>query len=450
MKTPTATIPSWVRPQFEAFERGLNGAAARPLHTLRKEALERFGTLGLPTTKNEEWKYTNIARLARTDYQLAGDSSGTPLVEGDLEPFAVPGFSGRRLVFCDGRFVPSLSADIADVRGVSIAPLASVLGDTDSSVGKLVSEHLGEVARFDDDSFVALNTAFLRDGVVLHVEKGVRLESPLELFFLMGEHAAPTATHNRLLVVLEEGSSATILETCAGMGASEYFVSSVAEVVVRENASLTHVKIQRESGSAVHVASIAASLARDSRYTHFNYSFGGALVRNDIAPVLNGENIEANLYGVSILNAEQHVDNHTVIDHAQPNSVSNELYKGVYGDRSNGVFSGTIIVREDAQKTNAFQSNQSLLLADTATVETKPQLKIWADDVKCSHGATVGQLDENALFYLRARGIPLHEAKNMLIRAFANDVAEKLPDEALHQYLDRLVFEKLAETLPRS
>ncbi|MHC4549923.1 MAG: Fe-S cluster assembly protein SufD [Planctomycetota bacterium] len=403
---------------FEALEREGGGA----LHALRKRALARFEELGLPTTKQEEWRFTNVAPLAKEPFPL-----GRPTTNGiaDVDRLALaPG-----LVFVDGHFRADLSTVPEGVR-------ASSLGEALRTDGDFVQRHLGP---YEDRPFVALNTAFLEDGAFLHVPRGVVLAEPLHVLFV----GTDKACHPRNLYVVEESAAAAVVEAYVSLGDAAHLTNTVSEAAVRANGALEHYQLQLENERAYHVATLLAHQERDSRFTSHSHTLGGALTRNDVTVALDGEGGLCTLNGLILTRGVQHADNHTWIQHRKPHCESHELYKGVLADRSSGVFSGHIHVYPDAQKTDAFQASANLLLSDEAVVDAKPQLEIYADDVKCSHGSTTGQVDPQALFYLRTRGIQPERARNMLIRAFAGEVTERLGVAAARERVERLLTERL-------
>ena len=408
-----------------AFETVTRERGSDSLQEARRDALRDFRELGLPTTKQEEWRFTNVAPIAEGNFTL-GRPTTNGVTGADVEKVALaPG-----LVFVDGHFRADLSTVPA---GVRVGSLATSLDD------EIVRTWLGSQASTGERAFVALNTALVEDGAFLHLPKGTVIEEPLHVLFVGTRHAA----YPRNLYVLEESASATIVETYVSHGEDKHFTNSVTEIAVGANASLNHYRLQLESDRACHVATTHASQARDSRFTANAVTIGGALTRNDIVATLDDEGALCTLNGIFLTKGAQHVDNHTWIEHRKPHCESHELYKGILDDRSSGVFSGYIHVFEDAQKTDAYQSSANLLLSDEATVDSQPQLEIYADDVKCSHGSTIGQMDKDALFYLRARGIPEKRARNMLIHAFAHDVTDRIEVVAARERLDRVLAEQL-------
>ncbi len=434
----------WHVRNFEALA-SANGVT--PLRDIRQGAFERFREMGFPTLKHEDWKYTNVAPLSRRSFVRA--SGGATITLEDLDGL-LPPVSGPRLIFVNGAFSGELSsADTVD--GLTVSPLSSVLdGGGDGADRDAVEKHLSKYANLDEKAFVALNTAFLEDAAFVRVARNVSVEESVHIVFVTTDADLPAdeglAVHPRVLVVAESGSELTVIESHIGLGGGLRFSNPVSEVVVMENARVDHFKVQLETDETYHVGSIHVEQARDSRYTSNSFMFGGLLIRNDIDPVLDGEGCESNLNGLFVLGDSQHCDTHTIIDHAKPHCNSNELYKGILAGKSRGVFSGRIIVRKDAQKTNAFQSNKNLLLSGDASVDSKPQLEIYADDVKCSHGATVGQIDTKALFYLRTRGIDEVSARTMLVRAFAIEILDPVRNRELATFLEDLLIRSLEKT----
>lgn len=445
------TIPlnsSWAL-QYKALEERLETRALPFFQATRKKAFQRFQELGFPTTKQEEWKYTNLSHLAKIPFQSCSQvrtvTSGITLEDSTLSHL-IKHLGQQRLVFLNGRFSPELSSPPTLSRAITICPMKDLLlgNSSPSDTNFIFEKYFSRYAGYDEHSFVALNTAFVSDGALVRITKGTVLADPLLLVFLTTNESIPVVSHPRVLVVAEENSQASIFEIYAGLGEETYFSNSVTELIVAENSLLNHCKLELETEHAFHIGSTSVHQEAKSYFTSHVFSFGGRLVRNELRPLLQGEGVETALYGLTILGANQHVDNTTVIDHAKPHGHSDELYKGIYGDKARGVFSGTIIVRPHAQKTNAIQSNKSILLSADAIVDSRPQLKIWADDVRCTHGATVGQLDEHALFYLRSRGIAEKQARKMLIEAFVKEVITTVKSEILQQELAKLVDGKLS------
>jgi Fe-S cluster assembly protein SufD len=399
---------------------------------LRKTAIACFGEIGLPNHRNEDWKFTSVAPIVNASFLLppAGRESSLAAYPEALvreEP-------GADLSVVNGNrpFVVASSWPLPD--GVRLLGLAEAL----RTCPDLVERHLGQHADYRHAPFVALNTAFWRDGPFLYVPPRVVLPAPIHLDTIVTavNEEGPYLWYRRCLLLLDRCSQATVVEEMSGIRAP-YMTNSVTEIVLGEGAQLDHYKLQQESRQAFHLATTQVVLARDSRFTTHFVGLGGQLVRNEVRVLFTGENSEATVNGLYRASGQQHMDNHTVIDHAQPHCASHELYKGILDGKAKGVFNGKIFVRQDAQKTDAKQTNQTLLLSDDATINTKPQLEIFADDVKCTHGATVGQLDAEALFYLRSRGIGLEQARALLTYAFGNDILGRIQVEALRRRLER-------------
>jgi Fe-S cluster assembly protein SufD len=427
-----ATTPEIERylAQYARTERNEPGWLA----SFRKNAIERFSETGFPTTRNEDWKYTDVRPLAQTAFAPAVFDPRVTVKA--LEQDALGGVSACRLVFVNGRYAPELSALDRLPRGVKVSRLAAAL----QADQEIVETHLARYAAWDRHAFVALNTALFEDGAFVHVGRGAVIEEPIHLLFVStGEGAA----HPRSLVIAEENSQATLIESYVGPDGGTYFTNAVTEIVCAQNAVLDHYKAGLESGQAFHIATMQAQIGRDAGFASHNITLDGGFVRNDIHAVLGGEGVEATLNGLYVLNGRQHVDNHMLVDHAMPHCASHELYKGIMDERATGVFHGKILVRQDAQKTDAKQTNQNLLLSEEAVINTRPQLMIYADDVRCTHGATVGQLDAQAIFYMRSRGIGPEEARAMLIRAFARDILDRVKVAPLREALEARLHKRL-------
>ena len=422
---------------FKTFEQSLNGKADTPLHQLRRQAIDQFAAQGFPTAQDEEWRYTSLAPLLQHAFQPA--PKGTSPTQADLTPWLFAGPQSPRLVLVDGRYAPELSTPGSLPQGAKLLNLENAL----QQMSDLVLSCLNHQVDGEHHALAALNTAFLQDGAFLYLPAGVEVEHPIHLLFLS---TAPTPVFSspRLLVIAEARSRATLVETCAGPQGRVYLTNALAEVVVGEDAHFEYCKIQQEGDAAFHLDHTRIHESCHSRFTAHSISLGARLSRNQMDTLLDGEGIESTLNGLYLAGGEQHLDHHTLIDHAQPHCSSHELYKGILGGRSTGVFRGRILVRPQAQKTDAYQANRNLLLSSEAEIDTRPQLEIYADDVKCSHGATVGQLDEEALFYLRARGLDTTQARGLLTRAFAGELLDRLPSQALREHLERLVADKLA------
>ena len=420
---------------LENFRR-LDGHAPGTLRALRERALARFTELGFPTIRLEDWKYTNVAPLAERAFHLADERA--PRGVEALAQRARLG-TGIELVFVNGRYAEALSS-------VGRLPSGAVIGSLDSALQRrpeLVEPHLGRYAPFDQapESLTALNTAFIRDGAFVYVPVGTAIDAPIHCLFLSLPADGPIVAHPRNLIVAGEGSRVTVVEQY--VGERTYWTNAVTEAVVAAGAQLTHYKVQRESADAFHVGSVAVEQAGESTYHSHAVSLGAVLARTDIATRLDAPGAACTFDGLYVATAAQHVDHHTTIDHRQPRGTSRELYKGILAERATGVFNGKVFVRPHAQQSDAEQMNKNLLLSDDAQIETKPQLEIFADDVKCSHGATIGQLDDDAIFYLRARGIDAAAARQMLIFAFANELVARIDVAPLRALLTSEIESRL-------
>ncbi len=420
------------------LERAQDARSNEPawLRTLRQSAIGAFRRTGFPTTRDEEWRFTSVAPIADTSFLPAPPAE---VSAQDVAPFLVPGLDGPALVFVDGRFAPRLSTLDTQVTGATCLSLADALSKRPAAL----EPFLGRSASVDGRAFTALNTASFEDGAFISVADGAVIEPAIQVLFLSTLTPQPAISHPRLLAVLGRNSQARIVEIFASLGASLGFTNAVAEFVVGEGAGLDHCRIQRESQTAFHIGQTQYRLDRSSRMSAHAMALGGLIARTDAVAVLGGEGADCTLNGLYLGGGVQLIDNHTEIDHARPHGTSRELYKGILDGRARGVFNGRIRVRPDAQKTDSKQTNKTLLLADDAQVNTKPQLEIFANDVKCTHGATVGQLDADALFFLRARGIGLEAARGMLIRAFLTDVTNRIGLDPLRAEIERLLAARL-------
>jgi len=423
---------------FAQFERSVNGRGAW-LNALRKNAFARFDELGFPTMRDEEWRFTNVAPIADIPFRAADPNPG-PLTISDISRYTVCEARCTQLVFLNGFYSQSLSTVKLLPKGVRVASLAGSL-ETDRAFIEPVLAHSASGLQ---NAFTALNTAFLADGAFVYLPPGTVLKDPIHLLFLSTGHAEPVMTAPRTLIVLGDGSQASIVESYAGLAGGQYFTNSVTELRIGANGSADHYKLQRESIDAFHIAATQVTQGRDSRYSSHSLSLGGALVRNNLNVVLDGPGADCELNGLYVTQGRQHVDNHTTIDHAKPNGTSRELYKGILDDASTGVFNGRILVRKDAQKTNARQTNKNLLLSKGAGINTTPQLEILADDVKCTHGATIGQLSEDELFYLRSRGIDRETARMLLTYAFASELLGAVKIKPIQCQIDLVLMNRLS------
>lgn len=416
-------------PEVEGFE---------TLKTLREKALQDHLVLGIPTTKDEEWKYTSLRNLSE---QYFTQSGRLPVTEEQMAPYTYGDLEQIRIVFINGHYDEGLTTSLSHVPGLTIKTLQCA-----SDTAPNLIENLGKFTKTEEFTFGALNTAKFLDGVVIHLAKNTVVETPIHVLNLTTADVnnATGISTPRILVLAETGSKATVLETYASIGTGATLSNAVVEVLVEANACIEHVKVTTESLDSTHIGLTNVMQERDSTYLHYNVILGGRLTRNDINIFLNGSNVHTRMDGVTILDGNQHADNHTRLDHAYPHCDSFEVYKHVLGGDSTGVFNGKIFVHQDAQKTDAKQTNQTLLMSPTATINSKPQLEIFADDVKCTHGATVGCLDQMPLFYLQTRGIPQKRAEAIMVYAFAAEVLERISNTTLRARLEELLYEKLA------
>jgi Fe-S cluster assembly protein SufD len=393
--------------------------------------------VGLPTNKSEEYRFTPITKNLQKNFTWTNKSTESSL--NSIQEFLIEGIEANVLVFVNGIYSKSLSKIISPE--VKIESLSEAF-HTD----KKVNEHFDKLVRSDADPFAALNTAFWQDGIFIRVPENTIVEKPILLLHINDATQKQVVAHTRLLIVIEKNARLSIIEKFDSIGSNAVFHTFTEEISVGENARLEYCKIQNDAGRSTQVANTNIHQSNSSKVNTFTLTMNGEIVRNNFTITIDGEHCESHFHGVYLLNGNTLADNHTVVDHKKPNSFSNEMYKGIMDGNSKGVFNGKIFVRPQAQKTNAFQSNRNILMSESATVNTKPQLEIWADDVKCSHGCTTGQLDDEALFYLQSRGIPYDSAKAMLLYAFALDVLAPIKNETLKSYLDKLISERLHTT----
>ena len=457
----------WYESSYDSIESGLNGSRGTFLHATRKAAYNTLTHIGLPDAQNEEWKYTPTRDFTDGNFEVSSISEIRDRIggiEGEaLLAHAVTDLDAHCFVSIDGVFAKSLSDSTEKLPDkISVYSISELMDGKceDSESVALFEKHFGEISSLETNSMCALNTTFTQDGVVVFVPKGVTVSKPIYIKHIssgMCTEASLDSSKNskssknivfpRVLLVAGENSSCSFIEQFITLDSTvSGYTASVTEVKVSEGAKVRHYLLGEDVNTAkndVRYSLVSAHQEKSSDFRTTSISLGGGIIRNEVTPTLGGSGAFTGMYGLSVLNGTQHVDNHTVLDHAEPHCESDERYKGIYNDTSKGVFCGTIIVRPDAQKTNAIQNNQGLLLSDKASLATKPQLKIWADDVKCTHGATVGQLDQDRLFYLRSRGIGEKDAKNLLVQAFAGDVTKEIADTALRQYVEERVIAKL-------
>jgi Fe-S cluster assembly protein SufD len=418
-----------------------NGSSA--LTPIERDAFNSFNTLGIPTVKNEEWKYTRISSVFNKQYAFNPESLSSSISEQDLDAIRFPGFEeANELVFVNGLYSSALST----IRSGNLTVL-SLEEATQNEYRDLVLHYLGHSGKYINDGLNALNTAFAAEGVFIHVKEGNIVEHPVYIYNIVDSKTANIFSQPRTLIYVAQNAQVIFAESYTTIGKAESFINQVTEVVVEQDALLEYYRIQNDSAHANQVNTTHIRQVGKSLVNTVTVSLDGGIVRNNLNIAMESEHSESHFYGLYFLKGNTHVDNHTVVDNVKPHCESNELYKGVVDDRATAVFNGKIFVQKDAQKTNAYQSNKNLLLSNEATVNTKPQLEIYADDVKCSHGCTVGQLDEEAFFYLRSRGVSEKAAKSLLIHAFAVEILEHIKPVKVRQYVDELIAKRLGVDL---
>ena len=419
---PEAKQPSWVFP-------------------IRKAAMTRFAEVGFPTVRDEDWRFTNVAPIAKLPFRPMPAAARENLKAADISGYSFTGLKASRLVFVNGQFSKELSTILPQAEGIKIGSLAAAL----SSDSELIEKHLARHAETGKNSFTALNTAFFQDGAFIYVPAGKTVAEPVHLFFVSTATEAGTATHPRNLIIAEKSSQATVIESYVSTVDAAYFTNAVTELVIGENAVVEHCKFQNESTDAYHIAAFHAHLGKNCNFIAHSIATGAKLSRHSIGMSLADTGVECVLNGLYLTRDEQLADHYMVVEHAKPHCNSHEYYNGILDGHSKGVFHGRILVRPDAQKTDAKQTNKNLLLSDDATIDTKPQLEIYADDVKCTHGATVGQLNDESIFYLRARGIGLEKARQMLIHAFAGEIIDRIRCAPAREEMDKIVWDRLEQ-----
>jgi Fe-S cluster assembly protein SufD len=434
--TPVAS-GSAVESYVEAFEEHSSNAGVPSwVQSMRRAAFDRFVSLGFPTTKNEDWHFTSPSPIADQDFVLLDAASGD-VRQDELAPFTFGAHDWHTMVFVNGRYAAELSDCGKLPKGVKLRDLTSAWTALPDVV-----DRVGKIASYDTHAFTALNAAFMHDGAVVVIPHDVVVDKPIHLVFVTDATAAKGMMHPRSLIMLGRHAKATVIESYVSTSDAMYLTNAVTEVSLADGATLTHYKMQREGARAFHVGTIEACQARDSHYISFSLATGGSLTRSNIYTTLDGEGAGATLNGLFMLDGQQHSDHQTQIVHAKPNCFSRELYKGILDGRSHGVFNGKVYVHPIAQKTDGKQTNKTLLLSDTARIDTKPQLEIFADDVKCTHGATIGQIDQTALFYLKSRGINQMFARRLLTYAFAADVLETIETDEVRVGLEQATLER--------
>ena len=411
---------------------------------LRRDAISGFGKLGFPTLRDEEWRFTNLEALRRGSFAIA-ENGISEVSKKTVDSYGFSGLDCLRLVFVNGRFASSLSdaGDAGD--GILMKSLSEAIRED----GDLVRDHLAKYADHEKDAFISLNTSYFEDGVFVYVPDGTISEKPVHVLHVATDEGRPLFINPRNLIIVGQSSAAKVIEHYVSLSQSVYFSNVVTEVVCGENANLEHYRLEFESQKAFSFSTLRVNQQKNSNITSHSILCGGAIVRNNVHPVLAGEGCNSDIYGLFISEGRQHMDNFMRVEHASPHCDSRQFYNGVLDGRSKGVFHGRILVHEGAEKTDAKQTNRNLLLSDTAQIDTKPQLEIYNDDVKCTHGATIGQMDEEALFYLCSRGIPMRKAKIIMLRAFTNETFEHMSIDSVREALESKVmdwFERRLET----
>ena len=414
-----------------------NGSS--PLTSIEQNAFNTFSSLGVPTVKHEEWKYTRIGSVLNKEYSFNPETIASAFSSTDLEQVRLPGFeNANELIFVNGLYSERLST----VRSNELTVM-SLEEAAKKEYRAVVGQHLGHSGNYIKDGIHALNTAFLQEGIFVNVKKGTTVEHPVYIYNIADARSANVLSQPRTLIYIGENAQVQFTEIYATLGKCESFTNQVTEVVVEKDAMVEYYKIQNDRTHSSQVNTTHFRQIGKSLVNTVTVSLSGGMVRNNLNIAMEAEYSESHFYGLYFLNGKTHVDNHTVVDNVKPHCYSNELYKGVVDDEATAVFNGKIFVQRDAQKTNAYQSNKNILLSDNATVNTKPQLEIFADDVKCSHGCTVGQLDEEGMFYLRSRGVSEKTAKSLLVHAFAIDVLEHIKPVHIRDYVDKLISQRL-------
>jgi Fe-S cluster assembly protein SufD len=433
----TERLRNYLQNYLDAFNAFGPRAQRQPdwLRGMRERAFARFCEVGFPTTKDEDWRFTNVNAIAQTSFELARDAQQSAAAYSDaLKPYRIPG-AACQLVFVNGRFAPALSEFGSLPEGVRVMSLDRAL--TEDS--RALETHLGRYVNIQRDAFCALNAAFTEDGAYVYVPRRTALEAPVCLLFVSIPSEEPQMTNPRNLIVAEDETEVNVVEDYVSIGSGVFFSNVVTELVAGQSAVVAHHLIEREDRQAFNVSTLRTQQERSANVSSHSVLLGGGLVRNNVHPVLAGEGGECLINGLFIAGGRQHMDNYMLVEHASPHCSSRQFYNGILDGHAHGVFHGRIIVHKDAQKTDAKQTNRNLLLSDDAQIDTKPQLEIYADDVKCTHGATIGQVEENALFYMRSRGIDEASARNLLLMAFANECLDRIKCKPVRYYLEQIV-----------
>ena len=418
---------------IQAFKEGATQGLS--FKTQREKSIQHLEDTGFPTIKDEEWKYTNLLPILKNDYQLS--ESKSEITAQSLKEYILTDTDTHLMVFVNGQFSEELSS--IDEKHATICSLS----EAEEKNPNILQKYWGSCLSKTPDSLVSLNSALSKEGAFIYVPKNKVVEKPIQIIYVTNQVSADLFLQSRNLIVIEENAQVQITERHQNFDGKEVFTNALTEIYADDNSIVDFYKIQNDKRSCSLIDNTWVKQGKNCNCTVDTFSFGGKFIRNNLNFLLEGEHSESNMRGITLIGQDQLVDHHTMVDHAVPNCLSNEMYKGIYDDNAKGVFNGKVMVRPDAQKTNAFQSNNNLLLTDSASIDTKPQLEIYADDVACSHGCTIGQLDDEALFYLRSRGIPFKEAQAMLMYAFANDVLSNVKIPELKEKLNKIIAEKL-------
>lgn len=427
----------WYQTKFQEYEQRLNGEKALPLHALRKSAIEQFAAVGFPTAKQEEWRFTSVAPISKIEFQPVLHYDREGLTNADIAAACLP--DAIRLVFVNGMFAEEFS----DLHLLPKNVIVENLAHTKKRKPEFFSKYVGKDLGISENAFTTLNAALWQDGVFVHIPKATTVEVPIQLLFVATQNTSPFIALTKNIIHVEENAKAMVFESYIHRADNIYCTNAATEIILGEHASVEHVKLQTESIHAFHIAHTVVHQQASSSYRSHSIALGGAIARNNVSALFDAEHIECTLNGLTLASGSQLIDHHTAIDHLHPNCTSHELYKYVLDDKAHGVFNGKVFVRKDAQKTDAKQTNKTLLLSDEAMINTKPQLEIFADDVKCTHGAAVGQLDAEQIFYLRTRGIGEEEARKILTYAFAGDVVNRIEHEAIRAQVEEVVMKRL-------
>ncbi|HEV2325870.1 MAG TPA: Fe-S cluster assembly protein SufD [Terracidiphilus sp.] len=407
------------------------------LRHLRAEGWEIFNSSGFPTVRDEDWRFTNLAPLTRTEFRRAPE---TKISRAAIDSSRLAS-AACQLVFVNGRFAPELSELAKLPAGLEVSGLAQALNKKADSV----EQHLGRYANLRRDAFAALNTALWEDGACIHIRRDAQIEQPVHLLFVTTESGGPVMTHPRSLIIAEQASQAAIVEHYVSLGAGAALSNSVTELAAADDAIISHYLVERENFESFNISTLRLEQARNANVSSHSILLGGGLVRNNVHPVLNGPGAECLINGLFVGGGRQHLDNYMLVEHASPHGSSRQFYNGILDQHARGVFHGRIVVHKDAQKTDAKQTNRNLLLSDDARMDTKPQLEIRADDVKCTHGATIGRIEDEPLFYLRSRGLDEASARNLLLYAFAAECLDRMKEEPAREFVEQFIRRRLEE-----